>query len=248
MKGPTPSLSAANTTFQLWLPHVRTLIRTSDPEPRKQPVVRTNLVECGMIIAMNMDEPAASTPYQTLSSRYLWQSRWYNLRQDRIRTPDGSEGTYTIVEHPGAVWVVPLTADGRIILEWQYRYTVQDWCWEVPAGGLLPGSTPEEMARQELQEEIGGRAAELDYVGWFYTMNGIGTEVAHVFLATGVELGATRREPTEVMETRLVPAAEALRMARAGEITDGPSALALLLCEPRLRTLLNRATEEWIDA
>ena len=175
------------------------------------------------------------SPYQTLSREYLWKSQWYHLRQDRIRTPDGNEGTYTLVEHPGAVWVVPLTPEGEIVLEWQYRYAVQDWCWEVPAGGLLPGDTPEERARQELQEEIGGRAGDLHYIGRFYTMNGIGTEVAHVFLATGVTLGAPSREPTEIMEVHRVPAAEALRMARSGEISDGPSALALLWCESLLK-------------
>lgn len=177
------------------------------------------------------------SPYQTIHSNYIWKSKWYNLRQDGIRTPDGSELSYTVVEHPGAVWVVPVTPDGRVILEWQYRYTVQDWCWEVPAGGLLPGFSPEEMARRELHEEIGGVAGGLQYVGWFYTMNGIGTEVAHIFLATGVKLGEAHREPTEIMEIRQVPVAEALRMARSGEITDGPSALALLLCESRLSQL-----------
>lgn len=175
------------------------------------------------------------SPYQTFASKYIWKSHWYNVRQDEIQTPDGSPGTYTIVEHPGAVWVVPVTSTGEIVLEWQYRYTVQDWCWEVPAGGLLPGISPEEMARRELAEEIGGTADRLQYIGWFYTMNGIGTEVAHIFLALGVELGETHREPTEIMEIRPVRIEEALRMARSGEISDGPSALALLLCEPHLR-------------
>lgn len=173
----------------------------------------------------------SSYPYQTFSSRYIWRSKWYSVRQDEIGTPDGSRGTYTVIEHPGAVWVVPVTDQGEIVLEWQYRYTVQDWCWEVPAGGLLPGTDPEEMARRELLEEIGGTAAELRFVGQFYTMNGIGDEVARVYLATGVELGEANREPTEIMDLRRVPVAEALRMAHAGEISDGPSALALLLCE-----------------
>jgi ADP-ribose pyrophosphatase len=173
--------------------------------------------------------------YETLSSKKLWTSKWYNLRQDEIRTPDGTEGTYTIVEHPGAVWIVPLTRDGNVVLEWQYRYTVQDWCWEVPAGGLLPGKTPEEMARQELEEEIGGKAERFDYVGWFYTMNGIGTEKAHVFLAWDVELSEPDRESTEIMEIKQFPLETALQMARCGEITDGPSALALLLCEPCIK-------------
>jgi ADP-ribose pyrophosphatase len=110
--------------------------------------------------------------------------------------------------------------------------SVDDWCYEVPAGGLGPDGNPEVIARQELLEEIGGTAAELRPIGQFYTSNGISNEIAYVYLATGVELGETRREPTELMELRLVPVDEAVRMAREGEITDGPSALALLWCEP----------------
>jgi ADP-ribose pyrophosphatase len=169
--------------------------------------------------------------WQTLGSRFLWQSRWYNLRQDRVRTQTGHEFTYTLIDHPGAVWVVPVTADGQVVLIHSYRYTVDDWCYEVPAGGLSPGLTPEEVARRELREEIGGTAAELRYVGQFYTSNGISNEVAYVYLATGVELGETQREPTELMEMQLLRVEEALRMARQGEISDGPSALALLWCE-----------------
>ena len=93
----------------------------------------------------------------------------------------------------------------------------------------------EEVARRELLEEVGGKAAELSYVGEFYTSNGISNEVAYVYLATGVEIGRAYREATERMEVRLVPIEEALRMAREGEISDGPSALALLWCEPLLR-------------
>lgn len=169
--------------------------------------------------------------WETLHSEWVWQSRWYNLRQDRLRTPGGREFTYTIVDHPGAVWVVPVTTGGEIALIWHYRYPVGDWCYEVPAGGLARGLAPEEAARRELLEEIGGTAAELRYVGQFYTSNGISNETAYVYLATGVELGEAQREPTELMEMRLVPVEEAMRMAREGEITDGPSALALLWCE-----------------
>ena len=172
--------------------------------------------------------------WETIDSKYLWQSHWYNLRQDRLRTPEGREYTYTLVDHPGAVWIVPVTAEGRVALIWHYRYPVDDWCYEVPAGGLSPGLSPEEVAHRELLEEVGGRAAELRHMGQFYTSNGISSEVAYVYLATGVELGETQREPTELMEIRLVPVEEALRMARAGEITDGPSALALLWCEPMI--------------
>lgn len=172
--------------------------------------------------------------WETLHSHFLWESRWYNLRQDRLRTPGGHEFTYTIVDHPGAVWVVPVTTDGQVVLVRQYRYAVDEFCMEVPAGGLSPDLTPEEAARRELLEEVGGIASELHYVGQFYTSNGISNEVAYVYLASGVKLGEAHREPTELMEIHLVPVEEALRMARKGEVTDGPSALALLWCEPLL--------------
>ena len=138
------------------------------------------------------------------------------------------------MDHPGAVWVVPVTDDGQVVLVCQYRYTVDDFCMEVPAGGLSPGLTPEEVARRELLEEVGGEAAEWRHIGQFYTSNGISNEIAYVYLAQGVELGETHREPTELMEIRLVPVQEALRMAHEGEISDGPSALALLWCRPLL--------------
>jgi ADP-ribose pyrophosphatase len=176
--------------------------------------------------------------WEALDSNYLWQSKWYNLRQDRLRTESGFEFTYTIVEHPGAVWVVPITRDGHIVLVRNYRHPVGEWCFEVPAGGLPPGVDPtqilaqsRQVARRELMEETGGMAADLTYVGQFYTSNGISNEVAYVYLATGVKLGEFCPEPTERLETHLVPVEEALRMAREGEISDGPSALAILRCE-----------------
>lgn len=169
-------------------------------------------------------------PYRKLGSRYVWRSQWYNLRQDDIQLPDGSQTTYTLVEHPGAVWIVPVTVEGKLALIRNYRYTVDDWCWEIPAGGLREGVSPEEMARRELREEIGGEAGSLRLVTSFYTANGISDEVAHVFLATGVRLGEPQHEASEVMTLHLMEPGEVLRMARQGEISDGPSALALLLC------------------
>ncbi|NDJ79280.1 MAG: NUDIX hydrolase [Chloroflexi bacterium] len=174
-------------------------------------------------------------PYQTLSSRYLWQSRWYNLRQDQLRAADGSQFTYTVVEKPDAVWVVPVTNDGQVVLINQYRYAIDAWCLEVPAGNVEPGSDPHEMARRELREEIGGITDRIVPVAEFYTMNGIGNEVAHIFAALDVTLAQPAREPTEHIRLRLVPIDQALRLARSGDIKDGPSALALLLSEPVLR-------------
>ncbi len=113
---------------------------------------------------------------------------------------------------------------------------MDDWWYEVPAGGLSPDLAPEDVARRELSEEIGGIAAVLRYVGQFYTSNSISNEVAYVYLATGVELGEAHPEPTELVGIRLVPVKEALRMAREGGITDGPSSLVLLRSKPLLQS------------
>ncbi len=149
--------------------------------------------------------------------------------------PDGRPGIYNTIEKSDAVWIVPVTTDGRLAMVYQYRYTIDEWCWEVPAGSVKPGQSPEEAAREELREEVGGEAETLTYVGRYYLANGICNEVGHIFLATGVTLGAAHHEPAEVMQVHLKPVAEALEMARTHQISDGPSALALLLCAEQLR-------------
>jgi ADP-ribose pyrophosphatase len=146
--------------------------------------------------------------------------------------------TYTVIEKPDAVWIVPVTADQNMALIEQYRYPVGSWCLEIPAGNIEPGLNAAEMAARELREEIGGVAEQLIPITEFYTMNGIGSENAHVFLAVNVTLGEPDREPTEHIRLRQVPVEEALRLARSGAIKDGPSALAILLSEMALRNCL----------
>ena len=103
-------------------------------------------------------------------------------------------------------------------------------------GGIEPGITAAEMARRELAEEIGGQAETLREVHSFYTMPGIGNELAHIYLAEGVTLGDPHHEPSEVMERHVLPREEVLSMVMSGTITDGPSALAILLCAPHIRS------------
>lgn len=177
---------------------------------------------------------ASNRPFQTKASRVVWACPWYSVRQDELVLPDGRPGVYNVVQHPGAVWVVPVTTAGEVVLLRHYRYTVDDWCWEVPAGGLKADQSPLELAKIELREEIGGTASTWREITTFYTSNGISNEKAYVFLATGVTLAEPAHEPAEVMHLHPTPLQEALQMARSGRITDGPSALALLLCEPYL--------------
>ncbi len=173
-------------------------------------------------------------PITAIDSRRAWDCPWYGVRQDRILLPDGSEGVYNVLELPDAVWILPVTTTGEVVLLRHYRYPLQKWIWELPAGHVEAGDEPLESAQRELREETGGEASEWRFLLKSNTMKGIGTETAHLFLATGVTLGATAHEPAEVMTVHPLPAAEVLRMARAGEIEDAISVLALLLAEPHL--------------
>jgi hypothetical protein len=94
-------------------------------------------------------------PFVTLASRIAWSCPWYQIRQDDLRLPDGSAGVYNVVEKTPAAWIVPVTAAGQLVLIRNYRYTVDDWCLEIPAGSLLPDQAKEEAAARELREEVG---------------------------------------------------------------------------------------------
>ncbi len=184
------------------------------------------------------DKPlGASLGWERLETARLFQSHWHNLRQDRVRVPNGQEITYTYQEDPGFVVIVPATGDGQIVMIRSYRYTVDDWCWELPAGGLgdHPGLSLAEVARLELAEETGGDCVEMRQIGWFYSLNGTADARCTIFLATSVELnGRPRLEAAEQSEVHLIPVVQALQMARDGRISDGDSALALLRCEVHL--------------
>lgn len=175
--------------------------------------------------------------WKRLLTDYPFLSRVFRLRRDRVRVGESHEFDFSYIESKGAVWIVPRTVDGQIVLIRQYRYAVDEWLWEVPAGGMFdhPGD-PESLARKELAEEVGGEAGRLQYLGWFYGGAATTNVKCHVFIAHDTRLiHQTRHEAGETIERQLVPLDRALEMARRGEVRDGRSALALLWSEPFLR-------------
>jgi ADP-ribose pyrophosphatase len=182
-------------------------------------------------------QEAAKLGWRVLGTEYPIVTPWLHVRRDRVETP-GGEITYTYVEGSAAVGIVPVTRDGQLLLVRQYRYTVDDWCLEVPAGGShdAGGASLEEVARKELREETGAECAELVPAGWFYASNGSMNQRFHVYLALDVEItGEPEHEETELIEVLQMPLNDALSLVHAGEMRDGVSALSVMLCEPLLR-------------
>lgn len=174
--------------------------------------------------------------WQHLETRYPFTYHMFRVREDLVRWPDGHIAPYSYIQTAGAVWIVPQTVDGQIVLIRQFRYTIDAWSWEVPAGGFhdFTGS-PLELARRELEEEVGGSSEDWTYVGFFRPGMSLLDEICHIVLARDVRLDRPpRREPGEIIEVHLLPPARALEMARSNEMVDGHSALALLRCEPLL--------------
>ena len=175
-------------------------------------------------------------PIYPIKSHRVWRCPWYAVRQDRIHLPDGSEGIYNVVELADAVWVVPVTTEGEIILLWHYRYPLRTWGWELPSGGGVhsreeePASRSTGTTRRSWRHSY--RLALFD-AGQHHQRHRHRTRPP-LYLATGVTLGSTEHEPAEVMTVHTFPATEVYRMARGGEIHDGVGVLALLLAEPFL--------------
>ncbi len=133
-----------------------------------------------------------------------------------------------LLVHPGAVVIVPVLDDGRILMVYQYRIGPRDWLYELPAGTIEEGEEPLETARRELVEETGYEAAELVKLFEMYSSPGTSTEVLHVFLARGLRYVGERPERYEAIRTVAVTLDEALEMVRSGVIRDAKTIAALL--------------------
>jgi ADP-ribose pyrophosphatase len=168
-----------------------------------------------------------------VSTERLYSGRIVSLDRDTVRFPDGSTGELEMLRHPGAAAVVPFLddprdEDPRLLLLRQFRHAADGYIWEVPAGRLDPGESPETCAYRELQEETGMRARRLDRLTTIYTTPGFTDEQIHLFVASELEQGDHRREPDEFMELHVRRWSELTEMIRQGEIRDGKTLSALL--------------------
>lgn len=168
-----------------------------------------------------------------VSSQRIYTGRVINLDVDKVQFPDGSVGELEMVRHPGASAVLPFLSDPggedpQILLIRQYRYAADAFIYEVPAGRLEPGETPESCAHRELQEETGCTAERVERLTTVYTTPGFTDEQIHLFMATGLTRGEARREADEFVENVTMTLSRALSMIKDGEIVDGKTAIALM--------------------
>jgi ADP-ribose pyrophosphatase len=175
-----------------------------------------------------------------VSTQRLYSGRIVNLDLDTVRFPDGSTGKLEMLRHSGASAVVPFmddlgAQDPRVLLIRQFRHAADRFIWEVPAGRLDPGESPESCAERELEEETGRRAGRLERLTTIFTTPGFTDEKIHLFAAYDLVEGRARREADEFMELHERRWSEVMASVRTGEIDDGKTLISLLYVHAFLR-------------
>ena len=157
---------------------------------------------------------------ETLESRVAYEGVFLKVFVDRVRCPDGHVAPREYLRHPGAVMMIPLLDDSRLVLERQYRYPLRASFIEFPAGKIDPGEDPLVCAQRELLEETGYVATEWTYFGGFHNAIGYCNEKIEVYLARGLSLGEAANHDGEVIEILTAPLSQVLEWIGDGSVTD----------------------------
>ena len=172
---------------------------------------------------------------ERISGAEVYSGNFIKVQKDRVRLPDGSESTREYIRHPGAVAIVPLLPDGRVLLERQFRYPLRREFIEIPAGKREAGEDPLETAKRELLEETGYVAAGWTRIGAIHNAIGYSDESIEMFVARGLEKREAKLDAGEFLEVFDVKLEEAFEMIRDGRITDVKTISALLWVNAFLR-------------
>ncbi|NTZ17626.1 NUDIX hydrolase [Paenibacillus sp. JMULE4] len=163
----------------------------------------------------------------TISTRSVFQGRIISLQVDTVKLPNGSEATREIVKHPGAVAVLAITPDDRMLVVEQYRKPLEKSQIEIPAGKLEPGEKPENCARRELEEETGYTSASLQLLSSFYTSPGFADEIIHLYVAQGLTKGEAQPDEDEFLEIEAITLEQAQQYVAEGRISDAKTIMAI---------------------
>ncbi len=164
----------------------------------------------------------------------IYKGKVFRLVRDLVEY-EGKISKKEYVEHRGAVAVIAVNEEGKVILERQYRHPVKRWIWEIPAGTLEEGEDPESCAKRELEEETGYLVKDLRKIGSFYLAPGYSSEVIHIYLANVARGGRIAREPGEMIEVREYEIEEAFNLIRSEEVKDAKTMIGLFLLKDLLK-------------
>ena len=179
-----------------------------------------------------MDTSGKESP-EVVSSEDVFAGRVFSVSLDRVRE-GGGEYVREVVRHPGSSAVVPLDADGAVVLVRQYRHPTVKYLLEIPAGSRDGFETPEECARRELEEELGYVAGRLEPLTEFFVTPGFCAEKMWVYLATDLTETKQSPEDDENLEIVRLDFARALAMIASGEIEDAKTIIGLLLAAEKM--------------
>ena len=164
-----------------------------------------------------------------IESQQIFSGKILNVRLDRVVLPNGKEATREVVGHPGAVAVVPVTDDGRVILVRQYRYPVEEILLEIPAGKLDRGEDPDDCARRELEEETGFVAGSLEKLTSFYTAPGFTDEKIHLYIARELVQVVQKLDGDEFIDVEFYSAQTLKELVASNAIKDAKTLIGLFM-------------------
>jgi 8-oxo-dGTP pyrophosphatase MutT (NUDIX family) len=168
-------------------------------------------------------------PWQTLSETIPYENPWISVSHREVLNPSGGKGIYGVVQFKNiAVGVIPLDNEGNTWLVGQYRYTLQQYHWEIPEGGCPMGSDPLLSAQRELLEETGIVADLWTTLLELHTSNSVTNEYGVAYIAQKLNFGVAEPEETEQLHVKKMPFSEVVEMVMNGEITDALSMTSIL--------------------
>lgn len=176
-------------------------------------------------------------PWKKLSGKTVYENAWINVEEHQVLNPSGHKGIYGKVHFKNkALGIIPLDRDMNTWLVGQYRYTLDEYSWEIPMGGGLLDIDPLVSAQRELKEETGLMATDWQNIMRIHTSNSVTDEEGFVFVARGLTQGETAFEDTEDLKIKKIPLDDAIQLVMNGNITDSLSIGGLLKVKALLDT------------
>lgn len=168
-------------------------------------------------------------PWKTLETKYVYENPWIKVQEDQVLNPKGGKGIYGKVSFKNnAIGIIPIDEEGNTWLVGQYRYTMNEYSWEIPMGGGPLEIEPLESAKRELKEETGLTAEIWTNIMRIHTSNSVTNEEGFVFLAENLTQGETEFEETEDLKIKKLPFTEVVQLVMDQKITDAISIAGIL--------------------